>query len=667
MTVPFITFKSNCTLPHQGVSFVSSPGVRGTLDIVWTSISILLLCTYSILHQNVPIQSNPRVSKDSDTGYKTVLKKITHLIESNRPKLWRFFFRILHKAGWVMLNLAAPELPFAKAWCDRKSARQIRKRFEGFVEEDKVEWSLTHIHVANMGGFMIKFVSEREETEPTPGPSAVENDKQAAMENDKQRNERASQDTTNQRREEQKISARSNLFSRLLGCTGCPQTDVEAGDHSSPPSHPTGQAMLDHIPNTKNYQRIIDILTGPDARKSLDGFKETVEDWSKWIGSTEWKPDNQNRKLVEEALESVKGYLKNNGQYKEYFESAWPSWYRNLRALQGNVWVLDAQQLLLARELKIISRLPQVARDDLNDRNAGDIPVMLVALCQIGWFVLQLLVRLCQSKPTSLLEIMSLSFAGITAVTYVLLWNKPKDMTCSIVFETSGRPTKAEDLIRLALVGPIALSPKRLTRAALIKRELHHEQQHGQRKESLHRQIARLLYRLTAPIRYANSLCISNFNIHLDHDPGSTSQPQPQHDSKRTTWLPSAVLRRSSITYFMATCSVALGGFGAVHLIAWEFAFPSPIESWLWRASSIATIATPVYAFLIHMYSSRKSSSETCSFFTRSTPKVLMYLGLAIYFFLARIFILAEAFRSLAFLDPRTFETSWPSNLPHVA
>lgn len=627
MTI-FETFKSNCTLPPQGVNFVSSPGVRGTLDIVWTSISILLLCTYSILHQNIPIQSSPR-QKVSGQFF--------------QPKKWRFFFRFLHKAGWVVLNLVAPELPFAKAWCDFRSARDIHKSLEKAAEGDHVEWSLKHTHVANMGGFMIKFnIPASNEIESTPGPSAVEKDKQATVQISQ-----GQFDTNNKREEGETTSPRRKLHSRWLGCSGCQQSDVEAGDHSAASSPATSPTEPNHISNVKNYPSIYKLLADVDAQQSLGKFGETVEDWSNWIGSIDWKVDQQNLEMVKKALGSVEEYLKKDktGKQKKHFDSTWPSWYRNLRALLGNVWVLDARQLLLARELGIIDSLPRVTKDDLNDRNTGDIPVMLVALFQIGWFVLQLIVRLCQWKSTSQLEILSLSFAGITAVTYVLLWDKPKDMTCSIVTEARKYPESSDNLIHLALVGPIALSPKRLTSAALIKRKL------DQDTPSLRGAIIRLQYSLTAPIRYANTLCVSNFNIHLDGDLESAGS--------------------SSITSFMAMCSVALIGFGALHLIAWDFAFPTLVECRLWRASTIVTISAPCYAILIHLYTQYGSKGDFVSWMRfgklmQGTPKALTYLGLAIYFFLARIFILVEALRSLAFLPPDGFETSWPSNLPHV-
>jgi len=52
-------FHSIYSLPPEGTRFVSSPNARGTLDILWSCLSILVIGTWSILHLNVPPQSTP--------------------------------------------------------------------------------------------------------------------------------------------------------------------------------------------------------------------------------------------------------------------------------------------------------------------------------------------------------------------------------------------------------------------------------------------------------------------------------------------------------------------------------------------------------------------------------------------------------------------------------
>lgn len=135
----FTTFDSNCTIPQQDVSFVSAPYIRGTLDIVWTCATVLLICTWSVLHLNIPISSTPSTSSQ---------------------KYVRITRRTLTKATWMLFNLLAPEWPLAKALSDRLAVKSLDKDFEELSKQDEVPWSASHTYFANMGGFVIKFPAQ---------------------------------------------------------------------------------------------------------------------------------------------------------------------------------------------------------------------------------------------------------------------------------------------------------------------------------------------------------------------------------------------------------------------------------------------------------------------------------------------------------------------------
>lgn len=132
-----LTFNSNCTIPRGVVPFVAAPYIRRTLDIVWGCFSILLICTWSILRMNLPLQStlNPN---------------------SRKQKYRRASLRLLTKAEWMLLNVLAPEWPLGKAWSDSMSVKLVKDGFENLKKEDQVPWSTTHTYFANMGGFGIK-------------------------------------------------------------------------------------------------------------------------------------------------------------------------------------------------------------------------------------------------------------------------------------------------------------------------------------------------------------------------------------------------------------------------------------------------------------------------------------------------------------------------------
>jgi hypothetical protein len=130
------TFYPSCSLPSEIVSFVSSPGVRGTLDILWSALFTTLICTWTVQHLNLPEQTPDYC--DWLNRLKTTLK------------------RARTRVKWMLVTLVAPEFLVGKAFQDFMMARKSRDQMRKFVETDCVRWTLTHAYYANMGGFILK-------------------------------------------------------------------------------------------------------------------------------------------------------------------------------------------------------------------------------------------------------------------------------------------------------------------------------------------------------------------------------------------------------------------------------------------------------------------------------------------------------------------------------
>ncbi|KAF2807424.1 uncharacterized protein BDZ99DRAFT_510297 [Mytilinidion resinicola] len=113
--------------------WVSSPNERGTMDIIWSCVSTLFICLWSMLHLNVP---------------------------SKKDSFWTIVWR---KARWLLLGILAPEVPMLFAcgqWASAKrSVNDMRKL--GFSD---AEWSLEHAWYADSGGFELQPL----EGEPLP-------------------------------------------------------------------------------------------------------------------------------------------------------------------------------------------------------------------------------------------------------------------------------------------------------------------------------------------------------------------------------------------------------------------------------------------------------------------------------------------------------------------
>ena len=104
----FAAWQPNCTTPTQHVDYVSSPQVRGTMNIVWTCFAVLSLCTWTVQHLMVPVQKE----------YKKVsaIRKFRGKVSFNYTKL-----------KWVGLTIAAPEHVLGKALSECLAAHGSRR------------------------------------------------------------------------------------------------------------------------------------------------------------------------------------------------------------------------------------------------------------------------------------------------------------------------------------------------------------------------------------------------------------------------------------------------------------------------------------------------------------------------------------------------------------
>jgi hypothetical protein len=113
-----------------------------------------------------------------------------------------------------------------------------------------------------------------------------------------------------------------------------------------------------------------------------------------------------------------------------------------------------------------------------------------------------------------------------------------------------------------------------------------------------------------------------------------------------------------------------LGGiiFGAVHVAAWDFVFPTLLERNLWRAASIACTAVPLFAVLIiiHLVLMPRDDEGTGISVYQAFLMILFTL-LWVLYFAARLLLLVEIFRTLCFLPPSAYVATWAANVPHVA
>lgn len=113
---------------------------------------------------------------------------------------------------------------------------------------------------------------------------------------------------------------------------------------------------------------------------------------------------------------------------------------------------------------------------------------------------------------------------------------------------------------------------------------------------------------------------------------------------------------------FHLASGIFLGGtiFGAVHCFGWFFVFPTEQEQLLWRIASLFTTGAPIF-LLGFIWLSKDWRGWIYSAVALVTSVIMFF------YIIARLFIIVEVFRSLFYLPPDTFISTWVDNIPHVS
>lgn len=104
--------------------------------------------------------------------------------------------------------------------------------------------------------------------------------------------------------------------------------------------------------------------------------------------------------------------------------------------------------------------------------------------------------------------------------------------------------------------------------------------------------------------------------------------------------------------------------FGAVHCIAWSYAFLSPMEQLMWRVSAVSIVAVPVVILLsLVVYGLIASSSEMLADIVLATSLTVC----VIFYIAARGVLLVLSFTALKSLPFGAYQTvQWTTFIQHV-
>ncbi|TFK50321.1 hypothetical protein OE88DRAFT_1749732 [Heliocybe sulcata] len=263
------------------------------------------------------------------------------------------------------------------------------------------------------------------------------------------------------------------------------------------------------------------------------------------------------------------------------------------------VWA--ARQRCVARKLKVGNEHPDrdvrglfdeakfsgLTERQINDKSKRDWLSKGFAAIQTLWFILQCIVRASQRLPITELELATCAFALLNAVTYYLWWHKPHGVQypCWV-----GRTE--QDWGPGETSGWVTLSINWIKTAA----GCHHTERSHERKPH-HVRIRNWWKSLSLTSKDWDdifTLLATPVNPFL-RMAGLLHRDIESEDTRLPTFYSGRLTDNDKKQ--LVAFSLAIGViFGAAHLIAWSFHFPTSIERDIWRYCSIAISFIPFYA-----------------------------------------------------------------------
>jgi len=260
----------------------------------------------------------------------------------------------------------------------------------------------------------------------------------------------------------------------------------------------------------------------------------------------------------------------------------------------------------------VITELP--SKDEINDKSKGDVVVKGIALFHIVWLCIELIGRKIRGLPCAQLEIAALGFAASAFFTYLLWFEKLQDVRVPIYIHPA-KPLEYTDKRSLFILDGLSYF--------------------------------RNYFGLDEQSRQPSSYVPNDFI----NEEGIFGKMKAS-DRRIWWWAPQDL-------GFLLGAAI----FGACHCLAWNFEFPTSIEQTLWRAASVivATILPPFYLFWLFL--------DTSPWLSKGFYKLALGIArfvTALLYVSARIYLLVGMFRSLFYLPPEAFVSTWSSSIPHV-
>jgi hypothetical protein len=227
----------------------------------------------------------------------------------------------------------------------------------------------------------------------------------------------ASQDTTNWAREPDGRGTFSLIFSCILTLTIC----VWSALHLNVPPRKTTPWRL-------AIEKTTWVLYGIFAPELVVATAASQFILAKWL-KREIQNDAKLR-LEQELLSKDAGLSYHEWTMDQCFFAVMGGCVINMPPLEDGE-KSNRQCTITAEGIRLLSfvgRLPKIDQTHIQDKSKADWIAKSFVAIQAGWMVLQIIARLVEKMPVSLLEINTCGHVACAAAIYVLWWSKPLDV-----------------------------------------------------------------------------------------------------------------------------------------------------------------------------------------------------------------------------------------------
>ncbi|KAJ3572780.1 hypothetical protein NP233_g2861 [Leucocoprinus birnbaumii] len=362
-----------------------------------------------------------------------------------------------------------------------------------------------------------------------------------------------------------------------------------------------------------------------------------------------------------------------------------PSPYRSWTINSVGQILPDAYKGIII-DLSQLHERVDISEGEINDKSKGDFFTKLIVIIQTTWFIVQCVARWVQRLHVTELEIVTLAFAMLNIITYLLWWNKPLNMRIAIPIHDERNGGRMTSIGMKAAIGQCHNSNRQEIFSETGGSHPLPNQEVPANHSNPDVQLPLPNYEELLNNRFFLSHSFSLLRAALLAVPRScwifvckasplrvwppTAGDYPDGDGFSGVRL---AIYSSTDSYWESwDVGGALGLigvlFGGVHLLPiWLSSFSMSAEKYLWMACNIGILVEPVTICLYHIIPSLKSRLPHWVWASiRFLNIQLLILGYLLYA-PARLILIVLAFTNLRSLPPDTFvNVDWSDFFPHI-